>query len=887
MVGVVLAKQAVEGGHSLGLGAISSFFQRGEDAERHVEHIFLGPDGATVVGRIAVVVAFGREREGNFVFVIVRFVVATEAHEHGQLVVAEHRRVLLEGIGVDEHLDAFVLPQVEHRVAIDGLRLVVAEVGDGHCECLLVVFDELGLRGVGVAADSRRQHVVHRRFIVVFLDVHCADGHFSALRSRVVEVLLIDAPLAAHEVERSEAHNDGMLEFGEEHSHKANRREIVDATDAVVVVFEWNAEQIPHDVTVFAVAQRLGVFALIDDVVLTHNEVLRTYRNAILVVFFVFVERVVLVDVLDVGRGFVRGVVALGARVVVGRVALRIVDVFVATDDVGTHIVVVGTAEIVVVVVRRVVHNAVEHGGRHFSLNLPQKVLISLVTALFLVVHTIQTHVLTGSTATRRRKGVGDGRLRRNLTPLGERESVGTIDGHTAFIEFLSVAQHVLAHFTEVDVEVAAVLVGIGLLVRIKERVHHPEFDVSDVGGLEIGGFEFAHHTAPVLCRIVEFTVGCEVGVEVVRTTLVGVIGDVENRQGGSGTAVTALVAVGEEFVGIDFANVVVGKLVEVALDVAGREARRTAREERVDGVPRHLRTIETAREACFVVTFREFRRHARQQPRGRCGNVDGRFRILEIVDIRGIVLRSATLSRDELGKFTRERELRRLRQAQEGDFVEQIRQPLTLFLPIHIHAPNRVVQRFRTHIYLRRERLFGKVLQCTAQLEIFREIVSPVHAEHRFSHLSPVGVAFERHVDGRSSVDDALVENRHLARAVVHGVVAAFAERHTACRHHDRALRHVLRTERNHVGRSSSELSRQHELVLFGDLLRDGHRRVVEFGEGISLRFFVADSLGSQVFIKILTKRLSGWEENATVRHGVALDKVETTIGMDFHIVV
>ena len=178
-------------------------------------------------------------------------------------------------------------------------------------------------------------------------------------------------------------------------------------------------------------------------------------------------------------------------------------------------------------------------------------------------------------------------------------------------------------------------------------------------------------------------------------------------------------------------------------------------------------------------------------------------------------------------------------------------------------------------------------MLQRTAQLEILREVVGPVHAEHRFSHLSVVGVAFERHVDGRSRVDDALVENRHLARAVVHGVVAAFAERHTARGHHDRALRHVLRTERNHIGRSASELSRQHEFVLLGDLLGDGHRRVVEFGEGVSLGFLVADSLGNQVFIKILTERLGGWEEDTTVRHGVALDKVESTVGMDFHIVV
>ena len=44
-------------------------------------------------------------------------------------------------------------------------------------------------------------------------------------------------------------------------------------------------------------------------------------------------------------------------------------------------------------------------------------------------------------------------------------------------------------------------------------------------------------------------------------------------------------------------------------------------------------------------------------------------------------------------------------------------------------------------------------------------------------ARLLSYGVALERHVDGCSCVDDALVEDSHLAGIVVHRVVGAFGE--------------------------------------------------------------------------------------------------------------
>ena len=57
-----------------------------------------------------------------------------------------------------------------------------------------------------------------------------------------------------------------------------------------------------------------------------------------------------MVYVLHIGGCLVRGVVALGAAVVVGRVALRVIDILVTQQDGCLHAVEVRATEIVVVV---------------------------------------------------------------------------------------------------------------------------------------------------------------------------------------------------------------------------------------------------------------------------------------------------------------------------------------------------------------------------------------------------------------------------------------------------------------------------------------------------------------------------------------------------------
>ena len=887
LVGVVRRVDAVVRSLSVCLGFVALLLQAGELGEGDVEHVLLGPYGAGVGSRVASVLAGLGELQRNLVLVEVALIVGAETYEYRQLSVLKIRLVGLESVGVNEHLQTLVLSEVERCVLVHRLCLAGAERGDAHRECLLVVLHELRLRWVLSALDARRQDIVDRLLVVVLLDVHGAHHELARSGSRVVEVLLVDAPLTTHEVERSEAQHDRMLEACEEHTHEAHRGEVVDSTELLLVVAQRYAELVPVDRFCLVVAQLVGVLALVYDVVLAHLEVFGADRHAILEELLVLVERVVLVDVLHVRRRLVRCVVALGARVVVGRVALRVVYVLVAAQDRRLHHVVVGTTEIVVVVACGVSPDRVPHGRVHLALHLAQEVLIALPLLLLLVVESVEAHVLHRTRTLRCREGVHYGSLVGHLTPLRSGEVLRAVYGHAALVELLAVAQNILAHLAEVDIEVAAVVGCHALLACVDEWVEHPELDVLDVSCLEVVGVELSHHAAPTLLRIVESAVGVEVGVEVVRTALVRIVSEVQDVEHRRVAVVCALVAVGEQLADVELANVMVRQLVEIALDVARRERRRAACEERVDSVPRQARAVEARAQRRLVARLGEHRRHRRDYPRRRCRHVDGVLGVLEVVDVRGVVLRAAALSGYELRELARERDARRLCEMQEGQLVEHVREPLALLLPVDVQAPDSVAERLRSHVHLVGERLFGEVLERTRELEVLREVVLPVHAEHRLALLSVVGIAFERHVHGGAGVDDALVEDGHLATRVVDRVVGAFGERDAACRNHHRALRNVVCAERNDVSRCAAELSHEHVLVLLGNLLRHGLRRVVQLGEGVLLSLVCRHAVLQKRLVHIAAERFGNGEEHSTVRHGVTLHVVEVAVGMRLVVVV
>ena len=337
-----------------------------------------------------------------------------------------------------------------------------------------------------------------------------------------------------------------------------------------------------------------------------------------------------------------------------------------------------------------------------------------------------------------------------------------------------------------------------------------------------------------------EVSVDVYVRIEVVRSAFGRIIGEVQDIQRRDGTAVVP-VTVREQLAYRNLAYIMVGELVEVALNMSRCQRTAAPGEERVDVVPCQQTAVITAGEGCLVGMFGEVGRYAGDDPRCRLAYVDGRLRPFEVVQIGGVVLCSFALSGQKLCKLGGECDVGRLTDVQQRNLVEHIRQPLAFLLPVDVQSPDGVVERFCPHVHLGCQRLFGQVHERTADLEVFGEVVFPVHADHC--------LAFQGDIDGCSGVNDALIEDGYLPGTVIDTVVRAFIQGHTACRHDHRSLWYVISPEGNDIRRRTPVLPCEHELVLLGNLLGDGLCRVVKLFEDILVCNGCCDTSVSQGF--------------------------------------
>ena len=246
-VGVVDGESPVVACRSCTPCLVALFLHGGEQLQRDVKHVLLGPYDAAVMAGVHIIMSRSRQLQRDFILVVVVLVIRAQTDEHSQLVVSQVGRVLFEGVGVYEHLQPLVLAQVEGSVLVDSLRLACTQVVDDHGECLLVLFDKLWLVRILSTADARRQDVVHGHLVVVLLKAHGTYRHRTCIAGRVGEVLLILPPLAADEVERTEAEDDGFLETCEEHTHEADAGEVADVAYTFLEFLQRDAELIPRD----------------------------------------------------------------------------------------------------------------------------------------------------------------------------------------------------------------------------------------------------------------------------------------------------------------------------------------------------------------------------------------------------------------------------------------------------------------------------------------------------------------------------------------------------------------------------------------------------------------------------------------------------------------
>ena len=304
---VVDGEECGQVGIAEALLAVACLFHFGEHREVDVQHILFRPYGAALFGGISVVASGCRQLQGNFVFVEVVLVVRAEPDEDTGLIVFRFGYILGQRVGMDEHLEVFVLAHVQVGVLVHGAGVSRSQVTYRQREGLFVVFGQLALCRIHYAADARRQYVVHRCLVVVFFDVdsryfHASvrGGHFAGIKS-----LFVGTPFGFHQIQCGETKDDGLFETGQEHTHEPYAREIVDVAHFLLVFGKRYAELIPIHLFRVAVAELDACRTFVHDMVLPHNEVFRTDADFILVIFLVLVQCVVLIDVFHVGCGLV------------------------------------------------------------------------------------------------------------------------------------------------------------------------------------------------------------------------------------------------------------------------------------------------------------------------------------------------------------------------------------------------------------------------------------------------------------------------------------------------------------------------------------------------------------------------------------------------------
>ena len=179
-----------------------------------------------------------------------------------------------------------------------------------------------------------------------------------------------------YQVEGGQTQDDFLAESGHEHSHEADAGEIGNAAHSAFVSVNGHTEQVPCTLFCLAVAKLYAGLAFVGNVVASNHHVFRTDAYAVLVVLFIFVQRIVLVDVFDVGRALPGRFIAFGVGVAVRTVALGHVDALVTVKDAGLRTVEIRSAVIVVVVVSGVGLQAVIYLGVDTALHLGEELLI-------------------------------------------------------------------------------------------------------------------------------------------------------------------------------------------------------------------------------------------------------------------------------------------------------------------------------------------------------------------------------------------------------------------------------------------------------------------------------------------------------------------------------
>ena len=170
-----------------------------------------------------------------------------------------------------------------------------------------------------------------------------------------VEVILVVAPLTTHEFKRSKSQVSRRLEPRHEHTHEADGREVLNASHLLLVVTQWNRELVPSGLLCLTITGMDISDLLVGHIIHANLQRVRMNGYAILEIAFILVQRVILVDVLDIRSGARRLILAIAGITLRQRVSFSAVIMLVTVIDGAACIVIIIVAIECVVVTGRVV----------------------------------------------------------------------------------------------------------------------------------------------------------------------------------------------------------------------------------------------------------------------------------------------------------------------------------------------------------------------------------------------------------------------------------------------------------------------------------------------------------------------------------------------------
>ena len=501
---------------------------------------------------IAGVSAFRCESKRYFVLIVIIHHVRPHSHKHGQIVVIQIGSCL-HGFSVYKHLESLVLAHVIGGFFVNGTCIVRSECGYPKHHGLLILLQELRLARVGLTGNSGREYIINRCFTPVFFNVY--RQYIQAGiggRSRHSKRFGVGFPFTAHQIQGGETEMCLFFESRKEHTYKPNGFEIADTAHFVGIFPNGYLELIPFHIFRFSVFQRYACFHQVGDEISTYHHVVRTKLHLVLEIFFVLIQGIIRIYILNIRRKCCRSAVFGSGFGSIGRISFGSVVILVPFEDAQVPFVIIFAQVEMIVVARRIVDGrmrVVLHPGHHCGIQMSCEIFhigfVSRESELILRGKPVEPYILFFACTGRIVKGNNGGLSKRNASPNGSFEIlIRIVDGQSVFERFFTILQDILADIAQVEVKVTAVII----LSSINKRVHHPEFDVFDVGGFEVRRFDLPHNSSPPILRVQQLS-GCRINtcdVQVVRSAFFGVIGQVEQCHQRSSRRIN--VAIGKKF---------------------------------------------------------------------------------------------------------------------------------------------------------------------------------------------------------------------------------------------------------------------------------------------------------------------------------------------------